>query len=158
MALGTSAAHAQQATISPSSARGAEHENLEFTLSSSWRYDVEIEYFTEDISATAGEDYRSEGWHFCFQGEDDLDGASEGCEFGAGYRSYTIPVVHYNDDVRESDETYRLVARILRWDTGEVASAPSPPPPRGIVAALAVRRRPVTPRPRLRAARSRNGG
>ena len=30
------------------------------------------------------------------------------------------PVVHYRDEVEESSETYRVVARVLRWETGEL--------------------------------------
>ena len=116
--LGATAAEAQRATISPSSARGTEAENVMFTVSGTWAYDAEIEYFTEDISATAGDDYQSESWTFCFEGENDLDGASDGCEFGSGSQSQPLWVVHYTDDDRESDETYRVVARVLRWETG----------------------------------------
>ena len=115
-------ADAQRATIEGTKATATEAENAEFEIDSDWAYDVEVEYFTEDITATAGDDYQSERWTICLEGSNDLDGASETCEFGSGTDSETLWVVHYTDTVVETNETYRVVARVLRWETGAVGA------------------------------------
>ena len=115
------AAEAQRATISPSSARASEIENLLFEIGARWAYDVEVEFFTEDGTAKAGEDYQAlESWKFCVEGSNDLNGASDGCEFGSPQQTETAGVIHYRDEVDERDEYYRVVARVTQWETGAV--------------------------------------
>ena len=115
------AAVAQSATISPSSGRASELETLAFEIGARWAYDVEVEFFTEDRTAVAGEDYQGiDSWRFCVTGDNDLNGVSDGCEFGSPQQTEMAYVVHYRDDVDEGDETYRVVARVTQWETGAV--------------------------------------
>ena len=80
--LATSAVHAQRATITPSNVSAAEFDYVTFTISANWRYDAEIEFFTENSTATAGKDYDGiDSWVFCYEGSDNIGGVSEGCEF-----------------------------------------------------------------------------
>ena len=124
------AAEAQRATIAPTNARASETENLEFTIGSSWTYDAEIEFFTENITAKSGSDYQGyqgqPSWRFCVKGSDDVQGTSPDCEFGGSQTSQSAFIVHYRDDAEEQNETYRVVARVVRWETGRVTADGDP--------------------------------
>ena len=94
MAVGAGRADAQQASVRPGSASGTENETLEFTISGSWEYDAEIEYFTEDVTATGGSDYMPlDSWRFCIEGTETTDRPTDYCEFGGPEESQTAPVV-----------------------------------------------------------------
>ena len=125
MALGAGPAEAQRATISASPTSATEVENVEVKVSATWAYDVEVEYFAEDISATEGSDYDLGTWTACIEGTNTTDAPSDDyCEFGgaARNREATNIVAHFRDDLLEGNETYRLVARVLRWETGRLDS------------------------------------
>ena len=116
------AAGAQRTTITPSRASATETENLEFTVGGSWRYDAEIEFFTEDITATEGDDNHGiDSWVFWVKGSNDVRTSPE-CEFGAAKPTKNAVIAHYSDDDDEQNETYRLVARVLRWETGRMTA------------------------------------
>ena len=125
MALGAGPAEAQRATISASPTSATEEQNVEVKVSATWAYDVEVEYFAEDISATEGTDYDLGTWTACIEGTNTADAPTDDyCEFGgaARNREATNIVAHFRDDLLEGNETYRLVARVLRWETGRLDS------------------------------------
>ena len=122
MAVGGGRADAQQASVTPGSASGTENETLEFTISGSWKLRRRGRVLHRRRHRDAGgSDYMPlDSWRFCIEGTETTDRPTDYCEFGGAEESQTAPVVHYRDEVEESSETYRVVARVLRWETGEL--------------------------------------
>ena len=118
-------AYAQRATVTPSSARADETSNLTFHVGARWTYDAEVEFYTEDLTATEGEDYQgfANPFSVCVTGRD-VHGMSPGCNWdgtvvAAGETEEAV-IVHYRDEIDESNERYRVVARVVRYETGRL--------------------------------------
>ena len=133
---GAQPVEAQRATITPRSATAPEGETVEFTVGASWRYDAEVQYFTEDITATGtGNTNQSqegdylefatdENWTYCHEGND-VGGQSPGCSFN--HVDSSVVVRHLLDDhdgenTDEPDERYRLIAQVVRYETGRLTA------------------------------------
>ena len=121
LTMGVQTAHAQRATISPSSASGTEAETLEFVIGGNWKHNAEIEYRVVGRTATEDEDFAGISGDLCSIGTEKVE---DWCPTGGQRAPYTVPVLHYTEhpNVKEGNETYRVEAWVTRYETGAIDS------------------------------------